>query len=77
MGQDGSYGDGQACSGPAATKVFGNTLWSPTGAVQECGMSLAQYQAQGGDPGTTAAPYPDDATVLTLARSILSVPAFE
>jgi hypothetical protein len=73
MGQDGNYGSGQTCSGPAATVVYNNTVYSPTGAVKECGMTLAQWQAQGGDPGTTAAPYPDDSVILGIARNILGL----
>jgi len=33
----------------------------------------ATDQARGGDPGTTAAPYPDDAVVLKIARSLLGL----
>ncbi len=51
----------------------GNTIWSPTGAITECGMSLAAYQATGGDPGTTAAAYPDDAVVLGIAKTLMGL----
>ncbi len=74
LAKDGNYGSGQACMGQTGqTIVFNNTVWSPTGAITECGMSLAQYQAKGGDPGTTGSPYPADSVVLSLARSILGV----
>lgn len=75
LGGDGDYGSGQKCTTPGATVVHSNTVWSPTGKITECGMTLAQYQAQGGDPGTVGSPYPTDATVLALARQILNVPA--
>ncbi len=75
--QDGAYGSGQTCSGNGATVVFGNTIYSPTGAITECGTTLAKWQAAGGDPGTTAAPYPADSVILALARSILNVPGGE
>ena len=72
--QDGDYGRGQACKGqPGETIVSGNTVWSPTGKVTECKMSLKDYQKQGGDPGTTAAPHPEDSVVLSLARKILGM----
>ena len=48
-----------------------NTIWSPTGKISECGMSLAQWQAKGNDVGTTASPYPDDKTVLAIVRKTL------
>jgi len=72
---DGNYGSGQTCSGAGQTIVGGNTIWSPTGNIQECGMSLAQWQAKGNDAGTTAAAYPSDATVLSIARNMLGLPA--
>ena len=71
--KDGNYGSGQACAAPGMTIVFNNTIYSPTGAVTECGKSLAQWQAAGNDPGTVAAAYPPDATILALARSILGI----
>ena len=75
--KDGNYGNPAGCAsfgqGPNATTVYGNTVWTPTGAVTECGMSLAAYQAKGGDPGTTAAPYPDDSVVLALARKLMGL----
>ncbi len=63
------------CSGQGMTMIANNTLYTPTGAVQECGVSLAQWQAQGGDPGTTAAAYPPDLAtrIIALARSKLFV----
>lgn len=72
---EGNYGNGQVCTGPSANYVYGNTIWSPAGNITECGMSLAAWQKQGGDPGTVAAPYPSDDVILNLARQILNVPA--
>ena len=66
------YGDGQACTGPAKTIVQNNTVWVPQGTtVTECGTSIAAWQAQGGDPGTTVSTYPADSVVLAKARQIL------
>ena len=73
LAKDGSYGGGQTCGDPAGTAVYGNTIWSPTGAITECGKTLAEYQATGGDPGTTASAYPDDSVVLAAAKALLSI----
>lgn len=76
MDHDGNYGNGQECatsSNADATVVHDNSIFTPTGKVTECGMALAAWQAKGGDPGTTAAVTPDDATLLALARSALGM----
>ena len=73
---DGDYGGGQACkttSSEDATVVHDNAVYTPTGAVTECGMTLAQWQAAGNDPGTTAAVTPSDDVILTLARAALGM----
>lgn len=74
MAKDGNYGGGQECSGPGMTHVFGNTIWSPTGAITECGTTLAKWQASGGDPGTTASAYPADSVIIAAARSLMGLP---
>jgi len=55
--------------------IFNNTVYSPTGAVLECGVPLKEWQAQGGwhDLGTTAAPYPSDDVILAQARQLLNL----
>ena len=63
----------QVCSGRGTSVIANNTVWTPTGNVTECGSSLAAWQAQGGDPGTTAAPYPSTATILDYAQLVLGV----
>ena len=73
MAKDGAYGGGQNCALTGGTIVGGNTIWSPTGAVTECGKTLADFQATGGDPGTTAAPYPADSVVLGVAKTLLGL----
>ena len=74
LAKDGAYGGGQTCNDPTGgTVVYGNTIWSPTGAITECGKTLAEYQATGGDPGTTASAYPDDSVVLAAAKALLSI----
>jgi hypothetical protein len=74
---DGPYGDGQSCNGPGRTIVGGNTIWSPTGAITECGMTLQQWQAKdpSNDPGTVATPYPTDDAVLAQVRKTLMMSA--
>jgi len=73
LANDGNYGHGQTCSGAGKTIVYGNTVWSPTGNITECGTSLAEWQSKGNDPGSTSAPYPDDATVLAVVRKTLQM----
>jgi len=68
--KDGIYGHG-TCSGAGKTVVHNNAVFSPTGNVQECGMSLAQWQAQGNDPGTTASVLPSDQTLVTWIQDLL------
>ena len=73
LAKDGNYGSGQNCALTGGTIVGNNTIWSPTGAITECGKSLADFQATGGDPGTTASPYPDDSVVLGVAKALLGL----
>lgn len=73
---DGNYGDGQQCTTTAnadATIVHNNKVFTPTGAVRECGMTLAAWQAAGNDPGTVAAPWPADDGLLTVAKAALGL----
>ena len=71
--KDGNYGSGQACTAPGKTLVWNNTVYSPTGAITECGKTLAQWQAAGNDAGTVAAPYPADDVILAIARNLLGL----
>ena len=71
-----SYGGGQECTTTAsvdATIVHNNTMYTPDGTFNECGKTLAQWQAAGNDPGTVVLPTPDDATLLALARGVLGM----
>jgi len=61
--KDGDYGNGQVCSGGSKTVVYGNEIFTPKGTVTECQMSLADWQKDGNDPGTTANVYPNDETI--------------
>ena len=73
IAKDGNYGSGQACTAPGKTIVYNNTIYSPTGAITECGKTLAEWQAAGNDPMTTAMPYPDDSVILAIARNLLGL----
>ena len=71
-----SYGGGQEChTTPSvdATVVYDNTMYTPDGKFSECGTDLASWQAQGNDPGTSVQPFPDDNTLLALARGVLGM----
>jgi len=72
LSNDGTYGYG-TCSGPAKTVVHNNMVFSPTASVSECGMSLANWQAQGNDPGTTAAVLPSDSTLISWIKELISI----
>jgi len=73
LANDGNYGGGQTCSGDGMTLVGGNTIWSPTGAIKECGSTLADWQAKGNDVGTTASAYPADSVVLAQVKATLKM----
>lgn len=70
--KDGNYANG-ACTDPAKTVVHNNTIFSPTGAITECGMSLAAWQAQGNDPGTTAQAYVNDSVLIAYGYKVLGL----
>jgi len=74
--KDGDYGGGQECAtsdNADATVVHDNTIYTPSGRVTECGKSLADWQAQGGDPGTIATTTPTDDALLALAKTALGM----
>ncbi len=68
------------CTGSAKTIISNNTVYTPSGNINMCGMPFAQWQGQGNDVATTVSPASAaDAGVFTaLARSLLArgVPAF-
>ncbi len=70
--RDGTYAL-PICSGRGKTIMANNTLYSPSGAISECGTTLANWQAQGNDQGTVAIAYPatlaDD--MIGFARAVL------
>jgi len=72
MSKDGDYAQG-ACSGDAMPVVHDNKVFSPTGAITECGMSVQDWQAKGNDPGTTTGVTPSDQYILSLAQQLLAL----
>ena len=61
------------CYAPGKTVVYNNTIYSPTAAVSECGMTLADWQLLGNDQGTTAHLLPPDALILDWAKALLGL----
>ena len=72
MNKDGDYGNMQ-CSGDGKTVVHDNAIYSPTGKVTECGMSLADWQAKGNDPGTKANKFPEDDELVAMIKKLLDI----
>ena len=72
MTRDGDYGSG-TCDGAGKTVVHDNRIYSPTGKITECKMSLAEWQAKGNDPGTTAGTWPDDSDLEAMVRWLLNI----
>ena len=66
LNNDGEYAL-PICKSPGKSIMANNTLYSPTGALSECGVPLAQWQAGGNDPGTTASAYGADLPAFTIA----------
>jgi hypothetical protein len=69
---DGDYGN-MKCSGDGMTVVHDNKIYTPTGKVTECGMSLSAWQAKGNDPGTTTATFPDDDALVKMMQQLLDI----
>lgn len=69
---DGDYGNPQ-CTGPGKTVVHDNHIYTPTGKVTECKMSLSDWQAKGNDPGTKASTWPSDDDLVQMIRKLLNI----
>jgi hypothetical protein len=54
-------------------KLHDNKYYTPDGTVNECGKSLAEWQAQGHDAGSSVAVHPSDDELLGWARDLLSI----
>ena len=74
MTKDGDYGN-PTCDGEGKTVVHDNHIYNPTGKVTECKKSLADWQAEGNDPGTTANKWPDDDVLVQMTRQLLNIPS--
>jgi len=68
INHDGDYGL-PICKGDDKSVLGGNSVFSPTGKVTECGMPLAAWQALGNDPGTTASAYTSTLPADTIAKA--------
>ncbi len=77
MTKDGDYALAQVCNDiPGVvpkTVVHDNHIYTPNGRVTECGMSLAEWQAKGNDPGTTASTWPDDDKLVVMVQHLLKL----
>jgi hypothetical protein len=59
------------CNGTGATRVHDNQYFTPDGSLAECHMSLAEWQAEGRDVGSTVSVGPPDSTVVQWGRDLL------
>mmetsp|Transcript_50416 Transcript_50416/g.74769 ORF Transcript_50416/g.74769 Transcript_50416/m.74769 type:complete len:882 (+) Transcript_50416:102-2747(+) len=60
-----------ACAGAGKTVVHDNEYFTSDGDIQECGMSLADWQIQGGDNGSTVHLFPTDDSIIQWAQHLL------
>ena len=67
----GSNVGGFTCDGTGKTVVHDNKYFNPDGSVQECKMSLADWQKKGEDKGSSAAKIPSDDTIISWAKAML------
>ena len=75
---DGMVGEQECSKNATHMRVAGNYYVSPNGAVKECGMPLAAWQAldpANNDPGSVAQPYPADLATAAIAwaRALLGL----
>ena len=66
-------GYGSDCGLPSGMAVSGNAVYSPSGNITACGMSLAQWLAEGHDIGTTIRILPNDKTLVAMGRTLLGL----
>merc|ERR1712166_1060878 len=59
------------CTGTGATQVHDNEYFTSTGAIQECGKDLSQWQTEGHDQGSVAAKTPSDADLVAWGKAKL------
>lgn len=62
---------GDTCTGTGATQVHDNSYYTPTGAMTECSKSLADWQSDGHDQGSSVAKTPADADIITWGKAKL------
>jgi hypothetical protein len=69
MLNDGAYAK-PICTGQGASVSGNNTIYSPTGNITECGMSVAAWQALGHDVGTIViGRLPTDAELMAAGKA--------
>ena len=59
------------CSGEGKTVVHDNEYFTPDGKVQECNMTLNEWQSNGEDKGSTVSKLPRDSVVIQWAKKLL------
>eukprot|EP01048_Picozoa_sp_COSAG05_P014856 COSAG05_NODE_1722_length_4212_cov_4.878191_3_plen_97_part_00 len=59
--------------GPAMPVMHDNRVYTADGQAKESGKTVAQWQAQGHDLGTTVAKIPSDAELIAVAKGILEM----
>jgi hypothetical protein len=59
------------CHGTGMSVMHNNQYFTGSGKLQECKMPLAQWQSQGHDLNSTAAPHPTSAQVMGWATDML------
>ena len=57
--------------GVGKTVLSHNKYYTATANISECGKPLQEWQATGGDPGSSVAGLPTDATVIGWAKALL------
>ena len=59
------------CDGPGKTILNNNQYFTPSGDIQECDMSLKDWQDKGNDLNSTVARIPKDEVIIGWARDLL------
>ena len=58
---------------PALPVMHDNRVYTPDGTASESGKSIAAWQAQGHDLGTTVQTTPTDAELIAMAKELLQM----
>lgn len=63
----------QGIGGPALPVMHDNRVYTPDGTASESGKSIAAWQAEGHDLGTTVGKTPSDAELIAMAKELLNM----